>query len=153
MALSLEEDGRDQCDRDGNAQGDDHDPHHPDLGRGIDALVSVRLLRRGLVRFVALVERQFERKVKAVQTDWGGEFKNITLSSFFTKIGIQHRFSCPYTHEQNGLVERRNRHVVETGLSLLAHSSVPKRFWHFAFDTTVYLINQTPLLLELSPTP
>ncbi|KAD6118667.1 hypothetical protein E3N88_09938 [Mikania micrantha] len=44
----------------------------------------------------------------------------------------------------NGVVERRHRHVVETGLTLLAHSHVPHRFWHFAFDTAVYLINRMP---------
>src|SRR5581483_5246032 len=43
-----------------------------------------------------------------------------------------------------GLVERRHRHVVETGLTLLAQSHVPQRFWHFAFDTAVYLINRMP---------
>nr|GEU92318.1 molybdenum cofactor sulfurase isoform X1 [Tanacetum cinerariifolium] len=35
---------------------------------------------------------------------------------------------------QNGFVERRNRHVMETGLTLLAQACVPQRFWHYAFD-------------------
>ncbi|KAD3067192.1 hypothetical protein E3N88_35072 [Mikania micrantha] len=89
-----------------------------------------------------MVERQFNTKLKSVQTDWGGEFRN--LSSFFSSIGVIHRLSCPHTSEQNGLVERRLRHVVETGLTLLAQSHVPQRFWHFAFDTAVYLINRMP---------
>ncbi|KAD4889465.1 hypothetical protein E3N88_21538 [Mikania micrantha] len=42
------------------------------------------------------------------------------------------------------MVERRHRHVVETGLTLLAQSNVPHRFWHFAFETAVYLINRMP---------
>ncbi|KAJ0808584.1 putative RNA-directed DNA polymerase [Helianthus annuus] len=93
-------------------------------------------------QFVAMVERQFQSKVKSVQTDWGGEFRN--LPSFFSPLGIIHRRSCPHTSEQNGFVERRHRHVVETGLTLLAQSGVPSRFWHFAFDTVVYLINRMP---------
>ncbi|KAK1414359.1 hypothetical protein QVD17_30103 [Tagetes erecta] len=93
-------------------------------------------------QFVYMVERQFNTKVKNVQTDWGGEFRN--LSTYFNSIGITHRRSCPHTSEQNGIVERRHRHVVETGLSLLAESAVPRRFWHFAFDTAVYLINRMP---------
>ncbi|KAJ0882624.1 putative RNA-directed DNA polymerase [Helianthus annuus] len=95
-----------------------------------------------LTRFVAMAERQFQTKLKSIQTDWGGEFRN--LSSFFSSLGIIHRLSCPHTSEQNGTVERRHRHVVETGLTLLAQSHVPQRFWHFAFDTAVYLINRMP---------
>ncbi|KAK1424826.1 hypothetical protein QVD17_20164 [Tagetes erecta] len=92
--------------------------------------------------FLVMVERQFNTKVKAVQMDWGGEFRS--LSNFFSSLGVLHRLSCPHTSEQNGLVERRHRHVVETGLTLLSHSKVPRRFWHFAFDTAVYLINRMP---------
>ncbi|KAD3337848.1 hypothetical protein E3N88_33369 [Mikania micrantha] len=93
-------------------------------------------------QFVTMAERQFSTKLKTVQTDWGGEFRN--LSSFFAQIGIIHRLSCPHTSEQNGIVERRHRHVVETGLTLLAQSHVPQRFWHYAFETAVYLINRMP---------
>ncbi|KAD2392993.1 hypothetical protein E3N88_39970 [Mikania micrantha] len=89
-----------------------------------------------------MAERQFNTKLKNVQTDWGGEFRN--LAPFFSSLGIIHRRSCPHTSEQNGIVERRHRHVVETGLALLAHSNTPSRFWNFAFDTAVYLINRMP---------
>lgn len=68
--------------------------------------------------FLAMVERQFNTKLKSVQTDWGGEFRN--LSNFFSLLGIIHRRSCLHTSEQNGFAERRHRHVVETGLTLLA---------------------------------
>lgn len=102
-------------------------------------------------QFMVTVERQFNTKLKAVQSDWGGEFRN--LSTFFSSLGIIHRLSCPHTSEQNGMVERRHRHVVETGLTLLAQSHVPKRFWHFAFDTAVYLINRMPSRTNSSVSP
>ncbi|KAD6454164.1 hypothetical protein E3N88_08870 [Mikania micrantha] len=89
-----------------------------------------------------MAERQFQTTLKSVQTDGGGEFRKLT--PFLSSLGIQHRFSCPHTSEQNGMVERRRRHVVETGLTLLAQSNVPHRFWHFAFETAVYLINRMP---------
>jgi histone deacetylase 1/2 len=73
--------------------------------------------------FQLLVERQFSRKIKSVQTDWGGEY--CKLNSFFQTIGIHHRLICPHTHEQNGSVERRRRHIVEIGLTLLGQSSGP----------------------------
>ncbi|KAJ9561084.1 hypothetical protein OSB04_006244 [Centaurea solstitialis] len=101
--------------------------------------------------FMIMVERQFNTKLKHVQTDCGGEFRN--LSSFFQSLGIIHRLSCPHTSEQNGIVERRHRHVVETGLTLLAHSHVPHRFWNYAFDTVVYLINRMPSRTTSSLSP
>ncbi|MFS7923079.1 putative RNA-directed DNA polymerase [Helianthus anomalus] len=95
-----------------------------------------------LTSFVTMAERQFNTKLKSIQSDWGGEFRNLT--SFFKSLGIIHRRSCPHTSEQNGIVERRHRHVVETGLALLAQSNLPQRFWQFAFETAVYLINRLP---------
>ncbi|GJZ06535.1 retrotransposon protein, putative, ty1-copia subclass [Tanacetum coccineum] len=101
--------------------------------------------------FVQMVERQFTTKLKNVQTDWGGEFRN--LASFFSSLGIIHRRSCPHTSEQNGFVERRTRHVVETSITLLAQACVPQRFWHYAFDTAVYLINRVPSRTSTNKSP
>ena len=52
--------------------------------------------------------------------------------------------SCPHTHQQNGIAERKHRHIVETGLTLLAHASVPLQFWSDAFTTACFLINRLP---------
>ncbi|GJR50958.1 retrovirus-related pol polyprotein from transposon TNT 1-94 [Tanacetum coccineum] len=67
--------------------------------------------------------------------------------------GIIHRRSCPHTSEQNVFVERHNRHVVETGLTLLAQTCVPQRFWHYAFDIAVYLINRMPSRTSTNKSP
>ncbi|KAI3810393.1 hypothetical protein L1987_20005 [Smallanthus sonchifolius] len=98
-----------------------------------------------------MAERQFNTKLKCIQSDWGGEFR--LLTNLCRNLGIIHRRSCPHTSEQNGIVERRHRHVVETGLSLLAHSSLPQRFWHFAFETAVYLINRLPSRVSSNKSP
>ncbi|KAL5750487.1 hypothetical protein ACOSP7_025090 [Xanthoceras sorbifolium] len=68
----------------------------------------------------------------------------MVLSKVLDTFGILFRYSCPYVHEQNGLVERKHRHIVETGLSLLAHASMSLRFWDKAFLTATYLINRMP---------
>ena len=52
--------------------------------------------------------------------------------------------ACPYTPQQNGLAERKHRHIVETGLSLLSQSGLPAAFWDDSFVTAVYLINRIP---------
>jgi histone deacetylase 1/2 len=92
--------------------------------------------------FQNLVERLFDRKILVVQTDWGGEYE--ALHHFFMKIGISHLVSCPHDHQQNGSAERKHRHIVEVGLSLLTHAQMPLKFWDEAFLVVVYLINQTP---------
>jgi hypothetical protein len=66
------------------------------------------------------------------------------LNTFFRSLGIAHRVSCPYTHQQNGSAERKHRHIVETGLALLAHAHIPLKFWDEAFLTATYLINRLP---------
>ena len=88
------------------------------------------------------VERLLNTKIRSVQSDWGGEYQK--LHHYFQKVGITHRVSCPYTSQQNGVAERKHRHIVETGLALLAHSSLPLRFWDEAFLTACYLINRMP---------
>jgi histone deacetylase 1/2 len=92
--------------------------------------------------FQTLVERLFDRKIITMQTDWGGEYQK--LHSFFEKIGITHHVSCPHAHQQNGAVERKHRHIVEVGLALSAHASMPLKFWDEAFIAATYLINRTP---------
>jgi hypothetical protein len=52
--------------------------------------------------------------------------------------------SCPYAHQQNGSAERKHRHIVVVGLSLLAHASMPLKYWDEAFLAATYLINRLP---------
>jgi hypothetical protein len=84
--------------------------------------------------FQNFVERKFSRKILTIQTK---------LNSFSQKIGIAHHVSCPYAHQQNGVVERKHRHLVQVGLALLANASMPLKFWDEAFLTTAHLINIT----------
>jgi hypothetical protein len=81
----------------------------------------------------------------------GGEYR--PLSKFFQSIGIIHRLSCTHTHQQQGCVERKHRHIIDTTLALLATSGVPKCFWDEACQTSCYLINglPTPSLKHISP--
>jgi hypothetical protein len=89
-----------------------------------------------------MVEHLFDRKILAMQTDGGGGVTK--AQSFFHKVGISHHVSCPYTHQQNGSTERKHHHIVEVGLSLLAHTHMPLKFWDEAFIAATYLINRLP---------
>lgn len=54
-----------------------------------------------------MVEKQFDLHIKTIHTDSGGEY--IAFTSFLKEQGINHLFTCPYTSEQNGRVERKHR--------------------------------------------
>ncbi|TXG62656.1 hypothetical protein EZV62_009650 [Acer yangbiense] len=94
---------------------------------------------------------QLPNKLKCLQADLGTEFKH--LIPFLKQNGITFRTSCAYTHQQNGVPERKHRHVVETGLTLLAQAQMPLTFWVEAFQAAMLLINNlpTPILKLKSP--
>ena len=75
------------------------------------------------------------------------------LKSFFQTLGISHHVSCPHAHQQNGLAERKHRHIVEVGLALLAGASMPLKFWDEAFLTAVHIINMLPSRVINNDTP
>lgn len=103
------------------------------------------------MRFKALVEKHFNCPIKTLYSDNRGEYQ--ALSSFLTLNGVSHLTSLPHTPEHNGFSERRHHYIVETGLSLLSHTSMPLAYWPFAFSTAVYLINHLPThnLQNVSP--
>jgi histone deacetylase 1/2 len=96
------------------------------------------------VNFKLLVEKQFNYTIKQFQSDNGGEYCSTVFKQFLTTSGIFHRFSCPHTSQQNDIAERKHRHIIEIGLTLLAQSGLPKVFWVDAFLTSIFIINSLP---------
>ncbi|GKA34645.1 retrovirus-related pol polyprotein from transposon TNT 1-94 [Tanacetum coccineum] len=80
------------------------------IKRGNDLLTDIP---RVLIDFLILVQRGLHAQVTIVRTDKGTEFLNKTLHADFSKEGIRHETSTARTLEQNGVVERRNRTLVE----------------------------------------
>ena len=78
------------------------------------------------INFKTQVELQLDSKIKAFQSDWGGEFRS--FQSFLTQHGIIHGASYPHTQEQNGVIEKKHRHIIKNGLALLAKSSIPLKY-------------------------
>nr|GFC56740.1 ribonuclease H-like domain-containing protein [Tanacetum cinerariifolium] len=74
---------------------------------------------------------------RVVRTDKGMEFLNQTLHAFFAAEGIQHQTSVARTPEQNSVVERRNRTLVEAARTMLSAAKVPLFFWAEAIATVV----------------
>ena len=89
-------------------------------------------------------ENAFNQRISIFQSDGGGKFVNQDFSAHLKKCGIRHYISCPHTPEQNGLAERKHRHVTELGLSMLFQSHLPSTMWVDAFLTANFLINLLP---------
>ena len=62
----------------------------------------------------------------------------------FLKKGIVSQYSCPYTPQQNGVAERKNRHLLDVTRTLLIESSIPSKYRVEALSNAVYLINRLP---------
>ena len=80
------------------------------------------------VQFKAMGETQFSTKIKTFRFDGGGEYTSNAFKTYLSQQGIVHQVSCPYTPQQNGLVERKHRHLIETTITLLSQASMPPSY-------------------------
>lgn len=103
--------------------------------------------------FVVLIKNQFGKGVKSFRSDNRTEFVNNQMGMFCKTNGIVHQTTCTYTPQQNGIVERKHRHLLNVARALLFQSNVPARFWSDCVLTAVYLINRTPSLVLNGRTP
>ena len=78
--------------------------------------------------FLALIETQFSTKIKILRSDSGGEYMSNEFQFFLQSHGIISQCSCPFTPQQNGVVERKNRHLLDVVHTLLIESCVPSHF-------------------------
>ena len=105
------------------------------------------------LKFQNLVENQLERRIKIFQSDDGGEFQSIKFQNHLSNCGILQQVSCSKTLEQIGVAERKHRHIVEMGLTMLFHAKLPLSLWVGAFLTNVYLINRLPSMVLKMESP
>ncbi|RVW47171.1 Retrovirus-related Pol polyprotein from transposon TNT 1-94 [Vitis vinifera] len=84
-------------------------------------------------KFYAEIQTQFNISIRVLRSDNAREYFSTPFTSFMSQHGIIHQSSCAHTPQQNGVAERKNRHLVETTRTLLLHSHVPFRFWGNVF--------------------
>ena len=92
--------------------------------------------------FILQVEKQYSLPVKVTRSDNGTEFRNKSLDDFCLSKGILRQYSIPRTPEQNGVVERKNRTLIEAARTMLADSCLPLYFWAEAVNTACYVQNR-----------
>jgi transposase InsO family protein len=80
--------------------------------------------------------------LKAIRSDNETEFRNVSFDRFCLEHGIEQQFSTPRVPQQNGVVERKNRTLVEMARTMLDEHGTPRRFWADAISTACYVSNR-----------
>ena len=106
-----------------------------------------------LQSFIMFVKNQFDVSVKIVRSDNRMEFQDHSALQFYAQQGIIHQKSCVDTSQQNDIVERKHKHLLEVAKALMIQANLPQRFWGDSILTAVYFINRfpTPLLHNMTP--
>jgi transposase InsO family protein len=81
-----------------------------------------------LKKFLKRAQNKFDTKIKRIRSHNDTEFKNTQVEDFLDKEGIKHEFSVPYTPQQNGVTERKNRTLIEMAIIMLNEYKTSDRF-------------------------
>ena len=98
-----------------------------------------------LKNFIHYVETQFSSAVMCLRSDNAREIKEGEMKLFLLAKGIIHQTSCPETPQQNGVVERKHRHLLETARDLHFQAKLPSKFWGESVLCVAHVINRMPL--------
>ena len=93
--------------------------------------------------FKSKVETETRKVVKALRTEWGGEYLSNEFSEFCRKHGIKRQLTTSFTPQQNGVAERKNRTVINMVVTLLSAKNMPKIFWAEATAWSFYVLNRS----------
>jgi hypothetical protein len=87
-------------------------------------------------------QNEFGLRIKKIRSDNGTKFKNSQIEGFLEEEGIKHEFSSSYTPQQNGVVERNNRTLLDMARTMLDEYKTSDRFWAEAINIACYSINR-----------
>ena len=99
------------------------------------------------------MQKEKDAEISKVHSDHGKEFENSDFKSFCEDHGITHQFSAPRTPQQNRVVERKNRTLIEMARSMLCENGLPKYFWAESVNTACYITNRALIRPLLKKTP
>ena len=101
--------------------------------------------------FKLRIENLLSTSIKVLRSDNGGEFTSARFKLYLANNGITQQFSCAYTPQQNGTVERKHRHLIEIARTILIQSRLPLSYWLDACHTAIFVINRLPTMHSISP--
>ncbi|GLU15868.1 hypothetical protein SLE2022_323240 [Rubroshorea leprosula] len=103
--------------------------------------------------FKALVEKESGFKIQALRSDRGGEFTSKEFQEFYAANGVRHFLTAPGSQQQNGVVERKNRTILNMARSMMKTKKMPREFWAEAIECAVYLLNRCTTKAVENKTP
>nr|GFA65163.1 hypothetical protein [Tanacetum cinerariifolium] len=106
-----------------------------------------------IISFIKKTQVNLQLQVQRVRTDNGMEFKNKTLAKFFDEVGITQQFSVGRTPQQNGVVERMNRTLVEASRTMLTFTNLSSFVWAESIATTCFTQNRLIIPKRFDKTP
>ncbi|KAE8691290.1 hypothetical protein F3Y22_tig00110890pilonHSYRG00631 [Hibiscus syriacus] len=95
-------------------------------------------------KFKVMVEKATSRHIKAVRFDRGGVYTSTAFIEYCEGQGIRRFLTAPYSPQQNGVAERKNRTIIDMVQSMLKSKKIPKKLWEEAVQCTIYVQNQCP---------
>ncbi|KAJ9556699.1 hypothetical protein OSB04_011313 [Centaurea solstitialis] len=106
-----------------------------------------------LINLLKRLQFLHDMQVRVIRSDNGTEFKNSTIEDYLTSVGITYNFSTPRTPQQNVVVERKNRTLVEAATTMLNASSLPLTLWAEVVSTACYTHNRSLVVKRFEKTP
>ncbi|GKB71162.1 retrovirus-related pol polyprotein from transposon TNT 1-94 [Tanacetum coccineum] len=106
-----------------------------------------------IIKFLKMIQVWLKVTVRRIKTDNGTEFVNQTLREYYEKIDISHETSVARSPQQNGVVERRNRTLIEAARTMLIYAKAPLFLWAEAVATACYTQNRSIIRLRHGKTP
>ncbi|GJY08217.1 retrovirus-related pol polyprotein from transposon TNT 1-94 [Tanacetum coccineum] len=106
-----------------------------------------------IVKFLKMIQVRLKAPVRRIRIDNGTEFVNQTLCEYYEKVGISHETSIALSPQQNGVVERRNRMLIEAARTMLIYAKAPLFLWAEAVANTCYTQNYSIIRLHHGKTP
>ncbi|GJW32026.1 retrovirus-related pol polyprotein from transposon TNT 1-94 [Tanacetum coccineum] len=106
-----------------------------------------------IINFLKMIQIRLKEIVRRFRTDNGTEFVNQTLREYYEKVGISHETSVARSPQQNGVVERRNRTLIEVARTMLIYAKAPLFLWAEAVATACYTQNRSMIRHRHGKTP
>nr|GEU54354.1 hypothetical protein [Tanacetum cinerariifolium] len=106
-----------------------------------------------LKSFITRIENLVDHKVKVIRCDNETEFKNREMNQFYEMKGILRQFSVARIPQQNRVIERRNKTIIEAARTMLADSKLPTTFWAEAVSSACYVQNRVLAVKPHNKTP
>ena len=103
--------------------------------------------------YKALVEKQSGHQIIKLRSGNGGDYVNKKFTTFYTEQGIQKQHIVPYTPQQNGVAERKNRTLKEMDNCMIQSKRLSLQYWDEAINCANYIVNCTPTKVLQGITP